>query len=101
MFHKCRITVIKRMVNKEICDEYLAKPEYMKVCDKVSDGQTFEVDSPFDMPEGICPSAWADIRQFIMALASGGSFKFMKDENTTLAQCSDLFRPVIFKIERV
>jgi len=25
----------------------------------------------------------------------------MKDENTILASCTDLFRPVIFKIERV
>jgi len=45
-------------------------------------------------------SAWADIRPYILAIASGGKFKFMKDENTMLASCSDLFRPVWFKIER-
>ncbi|MCP4153678.1 MAG: TIGR04076 family protein [bacterium] len=89
------------MHNKDICQEYLSKPEFMKLCDKVEDGQSFEVSSPFDMPDGICPSAWADIRPYIISIASGGSFKFMKNQNSILASCTDLFRPVIFKIERL
>lgn len=101
MFQTCRITVVKRMQNKEISDEYLSNPEYMTLCNKVEDGQTFEVSNPYEMPEGLCPSAWADIRPYIISIASGGSFKFMKDKNSILSSCTDLFRPVIFKIERV
>lgn len=100
MFNKCKVTVIKRMVSRQLIDEYLAKPENMKRCDKMFDGQEFMIDNPYEMPEGICASAWADIRSYIISIASGGSFGFMKDENTILANCSDLFRPVIFKIER-
>lgn len=101
MFHKCKVTVVKRMLNQDLVDEYLAKPEWMKVCDKIADGQEFVVENPYEKPEGMCASAWADIRTYIIAIASGGRFKFMRNENTILASCTDLFRPVIFKIERM
>jgi len=38
---------------------------------------------------------------YVLTIASGGSFEFMKDKDSTIASCTDLFRPVIFKIERV
>ena len=99
MFHKCKITVVKRMLNQELVEEYLAEPKWMKVCNKITDGQEFIVENPYEKPEDLCASAWADIRAYIIAIASGGKFKFMKDENSILASCTDLFRPVIFKIE--
>jgi uncharacterized repeat protein (TIGR04076 family) len=101
MFQPCRITVVKRMQNKEISEEFLSSPEYMTLCNKVEEGQTFEVSNPYDLPVGLCASAWADIRPYIISIASGGSFDFMKDQNSIVASCTDLFRPVIFKIERV
>ena len=101
MFKQCKITVVERRIDKELVDKYLEKPEWMKICDRVKDGQEFIVENPFEMPEGMCASAWADIRSFIMTIASGGSFPFMKDKNSAVAVCSDLFRPVIFKIERI
>ena len=101
MFHPCRITVTKRMQNQEISEEFLVNPQYMSLCNKVKEGQTFEVTNPYEIPEGLCASAWADIRTYIISIASGGSFKFMKNPNSVVASCSDLFRPVIFKIERV
>ena len=67
----------------------------------LEDHQEFLVENPYKMPAGICPSAWADIRTYIIALASGSSFPFMKKDNSILASCSDLFRPVIFLIERI
>ena len=101
MFNKCKVSVVKRMIEKKLIDEYLAKPEKMGICNKMDDGQEFMIDNPYEMPQGICASAWADIRPYIISIASGGTFKFMKDENTILASCTDLFRPVIFKIERI
>ena len=101
MFSKCKVTVVNRMLSKQLIGEYLANPGNMRKCDKMYDGQEFLIDNPYEMPEGICASAWADIRSYIISIASGGSFKFMKDNNTILASCTDLFRPVIFKIERI
>ncbi len=100
MFHKCKVTVVKRMLHPDLGNEYLANPDWIKVCDKMDDGQEFVVENPYEKPEGMCASAWADIRTYIIAIASGGKFKFMQDEDTILASCTDLFRPVIFKIER-
>ncbi len=101
MFHKCKVTVVDKKFDKEVIDRYLSQPEYMKICDVVEIGQEFIINSPFDMPEGICPSAWADLKPAIMVMASGGSFKMMKNENMSISICQDPFRPVTFQIERL
>lgn len=101
MFHKSKVTVVKRLLNRELTEAYLEKPERMLICDKMAEGREFVIANPFEMPEGMCASAWADIRPYIIAIASGGSFAFMKNKNSILACCTDLFRPVIFNIERM
>jgi uncharacterized repeat protein (TIGR04076 family) len=100
MFSKCKITVARRMVHNDLAKEYLDVPYEITVCDKVGDGQSFVTDNPYELPNGMCASAWADIRPYLIAIASGGMFKFMKDENTMLASCADPIRPVLFMIER-
>ncbi len=101
VFSQCRITVVRRSINNELIAEYLASPESFKICNKVEDNQEFIVENPYEMPAGICPSAWADIRTYIIALASGSCFPFMEKDNSAIATCSDPFRPVIFLIERI
>ena len=101
MFNKCKITVVQRSVNTDLINEYVTDPKFFPICNKVKEGQEFYVSIPFDMPEGICASAWADIRPYVIAIASGGSFQMMKNPYSTLATCNDPFRPVIFNIERV
>ena len=101
LFNKCKITVKKRYLNEEIVNTYLKDPAWMKICDLVQDNQEFIVENPFEMPKGICASAWADIRPHIITMASGGKFKFMKNTNVGIAICSDPFRPVVFEIERI
>jgi uncharacterized repeat protein (TIGR04076 family) len=100
-FSTCKITVVRRSIDHELNNEYLASPEHMKVCDQVDDHQEFFVENPYIMPAGICPWAWADLRPAITALAAGSRSPFMKNEHATLALCSDPFRPVTFLIERV
>ena len=100
MFSKCRITVARRMVHNDLAKEHLEVPYEITVCDKVEDGQSFVTDNPYELPNGMCASAWADIRPYIIAIASGGKFKFMKHKNTILASCADPIRPVLFTIER-
>jgi len=101
MFQKCKITVIKRMVNTDLVNEYVTDPGIFPICNKVMDQQEFFVSNPYEMPEGMCASAWADIRPYIITIASGGSFSMMKNPDSVLAICSDPFRPVIFNIEKV
>lgn len=97
----CKITVLKRTVNRDLIDEYLADPSKMGACNLLRDGQTFLIANLFRMPEGFCEWAWADLRPHIMTLAAGGDLPFIKPRGTLIAGCTDWFRPVIFKIERI
>lgn len=100
-FHLCKITVIQKCFNRELSDTYLKDPSTMKICTMVEENQEFLVKDPYTMPEKMCASAWADIRPYIIAMATGGTFDFMCDSQSALSMCSDPFRPVVFKIERV
>lgn len=98
---KCRITVLKRMRNQELVEEYLDTEEAFVACDVLKEGQEFMVDQAFQMPEGFCPWAWADIRHDIMTVFAGGDLPWMKQRGTVITGCTDWFRPVIFKVERI
>jgi uncharacterized repeat protein (TIGR04076 family) len=98
---KCKITVVKRLVNQDLADEYLDLAGGFEACERFSDGQEIVVEHPFSMPEDFCPWAWADIRGDIMTVAAGGDLPWIKQRGTVIAGCTDWFRPVIFKVERV
>ncbi len=98
---QCKITVLKRTLNQDLIDEYLENPENFGLCHLFSEGQEFFITNMFQMPEEFCPWAWADIRPHIMTVASGGNLPFIKQRGTLIAGCTDWFRPVIFKIERI
>ncbi len=85
----------------DLVNSYVQRPENFAACDRVKDNQEFIIPNPYEMPEGICPYAWADIRPQILAIASGGTFSLLKEKNTAVATCTDLFRPVLFKIEKI
>ena len=53
------------------------------------------------MPEGFYDWAWADIRNDINLIASGGNILGMNKQGRAISSCSDRFRPVYFKIERI
>lgn len=88
-------------MDRELVNSHVRNPKAVKVCELMQDNQEFVVSNPYLMPEGICAHAWADIRSQVLAIATGGSFKFLKDENSAIAACTDLFRPVVFRIERL
>jgi len=90
--NKCKITVLKRTLNDDWNKEF--RGGNVKLCSVVKDGQEFIVESARRKPEGFCDWAWADIRVYIQQVDAG---KF----DTTVACCTDGFRPVFFKIERV
>ena len=102
---KCKITVLKRVHNRDLIDlidEYL-DDEYkdIGVCEIFEDGQEFVIDPGEGVPEGFCVSAWAGIHNDIMTIANGDDMPGMKQRGTFITGCGDWRRPVIFKVERM
>jgi len=99
---KCRVTVLRRSLDQELIVEFLDSTYAdMKPCESFSDGQEFLVEKLFRPPDGFCSWAWADIRHVIARVASGGEMPGMRRGGVEIAGCTDWFRPVLFKIERV
>ena len=86
-----KITVLKTTAQKDL--ESLRGRE-ITPCTRFEEGQEFVVESPWGPPEGFCDWAWADVRTYIGLVDAGGM-----DE--TVACCTDGFRPVFFKLERL
>jgi uncharacterized repeat protein (TIGR04076 family) len=99
--YKCKITVLKRMVNQDLADEYLKSAESAGPCARFQDGQEFVLEGPFAVPENFCPWAWADIRKDILMIVTGGDPSWIKRPGTLITGCTDWFKPVIFKVERM
>ncbi len=87
-----KITVLKKTINNDWNKQFRDREGEM--CNVFSEGQEFIVKSPWSAPEGFCHWAWADIRTYIH-LVNAASFK------NSVACCTDGFRPVFFKIEKV
>jgi uncharacterized repeat protein (TIGR04076 family) len=102
---KCKITVLKRMANRELIEAYMGdeyKERDIAPCPNLEDNQEFIADSPGVVPEGFCAWAWNNIHGEIMTIMSGGDFTpWVNQEGIAIACCTDGFRPVVFKIERV
>lgn len=90
--YSVKITVLKTEHNKEWSKQL--RGHEGKKCDLFSEGQEFDISSPWEPPAGFCPWAWGDIRTFIHKVNDGGMENFV-------TCCTDGFRPVFFKIERV
>ena len=98
MANHVKITVLKRLSNQDLIDEYgVGVNPY---CEAVEDGQEF-VGKDLDMPEGFCAWAWADIQRDVAHLFFDGDFPWVKDKGVMISACTDGFRPVIFKLERL
>lgn len=100
----CKITVIKRTINQDLIDECLDDSNKdTGLCDCFEEGEEFVID-PSVVPEGFCARcawAWADIRKDILTVAMGANMPGIRQPGTVITGCTDWFRPVIFKIERV
>lgn len=98
-----KITVVKRTLQTDVVEALGGVS--VKPCDYLREGQEFI--GGFTMPEGFCAWAWSDISKMVVSLMAGANFnrglfeKWMKDGKTAVACCTDGFRPVIFKLERI
>ncbi len=102
----CKITVIKRTIDQDLIDRYTDDQyrNHMKPCEVFQENQEFilEGDAAFSQPPtNFCAWAWADIRKDILTVALGCDMPGMKHRGTVITGCTDWFRPVIFKIERL
>jgi uncharacterized repeat protein (TIGR04076 family) len=99
---KCKVTVLRRGLDRELIAEFISD-EYAEMgrCEALRDGQEFIVEQVDRPPDGLCPWAWADIRHVIARVAAGGDLPGMRRQGVEIAGCTDWFRPVIFKIERI
>jgi uncharacterized repeat protein (TIGR04076 family) len=98
-----KITILKKTLNKDLIDEFIIE-DYrgMTACEKFEVGQEFIIDPNLaSIPKGFCDWAWADIRHDINLIASGGNVLGMNKQGTAITCCTDWFRPVYFKIERI
>ena len=101
----CKITALKKLVNQDLIDEYVGE-EYRDrrifPCQRFKEGQGFITESWGLSPEGFCESAWASIMKYIGVVITGGDLHpWVNQEVTAIACCTDGYRPVVFKIEKI
>lgn len=99
---KCKITILKRTINRDLINQYL-DDEYRDIgaSECFKDGQEIMIEDHSVVPEGFCASAWADMRKDILTVALGGNMPGIRQHGTLITGCTDWFRPVIFKVERI
>ena len=110
--NKVRITAIRQTVYEDLMAKYENPIEH--ACDVREGQQWISIDGK--QPEGMCPSAWNSMREFVESLARGegnfyakrrvapdGSFDYydgwMKNPMSAMISCNDGFRPFSFYIE--
>ena len=100
---KAKITVVKKAFHRDLIEEYLdpgAKARGFDVCSAFEEGQEFAIDGG-KCPEGFCSWAWADIQRDVMMVLFGQGFPWVGPPQTAITCCTDGFRPVTFKVERI
>ena len=99
---KVKITVVKRLNFDQIhADSDLGCSAMMDpVCNQFTEGQEFVTDL-LSVPDGFCPWAFIDISRYLSGLRSGANYPWMNENGKALVCCTDGFRPVIFRVERV
>ncbi|MFX1450926.1 MAG: TIGR04076 family protein [Promethearchaeota archaeon] len=103
--YRCKITILQRNINRDLANDYLDDPyKELAPCEIFKENQEFIInglDEIAKIPEGFCAWAWADIRKDIAHIMLGGENPGMKQKGIAIVGCTDWFRPVIFKIERI
>ena len=93
--HDVKITVLRKLFHKDLVDQYTDTGDWSP-CSHFEVGREFTVTqaAPWQMPEGFCGWAWADIQKMVWGIARGGPHVFV-------TCCTDGYRPVVFLLEKV
>ena len=83
-------------LNLVCANKYTYDPSAWHECDHFNVGDVFitDIDRPWDMPEGFCGWAWADIQKLVYGIARDGQPCFV-------TCCTDGYRPVFFQLEKI
>ena len=94
--HRVRISVLKKLFHQDFVDQYACNPEHWTPCQHFQEGQEFITsgEAPWEMPDGFCAWAWADMQKLVYGMARGGQDVFV-------TCCTDGYRPVIFKLQKL
>lgn len=96
-----KITVVKKIDNQDVIEKY-GNPTRtdLKECPLLNVGDELFV-KDMTIPEGFCSWAWSDIIRDVALLSFGGNAGNVNKKGTFITSCTDGFRPVIFRLERV
>ena len=109
MQHKCKVTVLKKELFRDLQEKYLLDPN-SGTCPFYEEGQEFvferygNQDDFWRVGNGThCAEAWDCISRYIYTALQGGAImrNWTNNEKIMIACCNDGTRPVIFKIERI
>ena len=96
--NKVKITAVRKTEYPDLMARFENPIEH--ACDVLEGQSWISVDG--ERPDGMCPSAWDSMKDFVKDLAAGkGNFfdGWMKDPMSAMISCNDGFRPVSFYIE--
>ena len=99
MANKVKITVLKRELYKDLVEAYASDKSFAQ-CPVYKDGQEFILERTA-MPEGFCSWAWSDIQRDVASVLYGASYPWVEQKEMLISCCTDGFRPVVFKIEKI
>ena len=97
---KVRITAVRQTIYADLIKKYENPLEH--ACTIQQGQQWISMDG--QCPEGMCPSAWSSMREFVESLSRGeGNFfdGWMRNPMSAMISCNDGFRPMSFYIELV
>lgn len=95
-----KITVIRKASYPDLSAIYENPIEH--TCD-LQEGMVF-ISRDGACPDGLCPSAWSSMKEFVEELARGGGNFYdgwMKNPYSAMISCNDGFRPVSFLLETI
>jgi len=99
---ECKITVLKKMFNEDLVEEYGQPDIHQGPCPHCTAGQEFIVRSALDRPEEFCGWAWNDMEKILMTAWLEGNFDpWMNNKNEFITCCTYGLEPVVFKVERI
>ena len=96
--NKVKITALRKTEYPDLMARFENPIEH--ACDVLEGQSWISIDG--ERPDGMCPSAWDSMKDFVKDLAAGkGNFfdGWMKDPMSAMISCNDGFRPVSFYIE--
>ena len=106
--YKVKITVIKKTFHSDLVDELTTGPDDWRegtigskanCCHSFDFGHEFISDGTH-MPDGFPDPPWVDIQKYVFILGRGGNMLGVEN-GTYVTNCTDGFRPVTFKLERI